>query len=151
MGRGHYVENKRIYIYILLLFYIYVIVYFSLSSLFPLFFFATCRSLIRCQPRRSVSSRWEPRVILGLACVASSAQVNSLYIVEFLRYPLHSQNLLLWPSSSRASSRSFCVHRLLSSRSRYLLFSSSLGSFPFSFFQKCLFMFLRPTIVRTRL
>ena len=142
----------NVYIYIITILYICICVFFSLfSSFFFFFFFATCRSLIRCQSRRSVSSRWEPRVIFGLACIASYAQVSSLYIVEFLRYPLHLQNLLLWPSSSRALSRSFCVQRLLSARSRYLLFSSSLGSFPFLFFQKCLFLFLRPTIVRTRL
>ena len=92
---------------------------------------ATCHSLIGYQSCRSASSRWEPRVISWLVLVASYAQVSYLYIVEFLHYPLHLQNFLLWHSSSRASSRSLCVHRLLSSRSRYLLFFSSLG-FQFS-------------------
>ena len=70
-------------------------------------------------------------------------------IVEFLCYPLHLQNFLLWHSLSRVSSRSLCVHRLLSSRSRYFLFFSSLG---FQFSKKCLkFLFLRLVIVEKRL
>ena len=92
---------------------------------------ATCHSLIGYQSCRLASSRWEPRVISWLVRVASYAQVSCLYIVEFLHYPLHLQNFLLWHSSSRASSRSLCIHRLLSSRSRDLLFFSSL-SFQFS-------------------
>ena len=85
----------NVYIYIIVILCICICVFFSLFSSFSLFFFATCHSLIRCQSRRSVFSRWKPRVIFGLACVASYAQVSSLYIVEFLRYPLHLQNLLL--------------------------------------------------------
>ena len=92
------------------------------SCKFFFFFWCPCHSLIGYQLRRSVFSRWDPRVISGLVRVASYAQVSCLYIVEFLRYPLHLQNFLLWHSSSRASSRSLYVHRLLSSRSRYLLF-----------------------------
>ena len=69
-----------VYIYIIVILYICICVFFSLFS--SSFFLATCRSLICCQSRRSVSSRWEPRVILGLACVASYAQVSSLYIVN---------------------------------------------------------------------
>ena len=92
---------------------------------------AMCHSLIGYQSCQSASSRWKPRVISWLVRVTSYAQVSYLYIVEFLHYPLHLQNFLLWHSSSRASSRSLCVHRLLSSRSRYLLFFSSLG-FQFS-------------------
>ena len=126
------VENKCVYIYIYDCYFMYMYLCIFLSLFSPFFFFATCHSLIRYQSRRSVFSRWEPRVIFGLVCVASYAQVSCLYIMEFLRYPLHLQNLLFWPSSSRASSRSLCVHRLLPSRSRYLLFSSSLGLF-FSF------------------
>ena len=85
----------NVYIYIYIYYYYFIHVYLCIFLSLSFFFFATCRILIRCHSRRSVSSRWEPRVILGLVCVASSAQVSSLYIVEFPRYPLHSQNLLL--------------------------------------------------------
>ena len=71
----------NVYIYIYYCYFIYMYLCIFLSLLF-FFFLATCRSLICCQSRRSVSSRWEPRVILGLACVASYAQVSSLYIVN---------------------------------------------------------------------
>ena len=60
------------------------------------FFCAMCHSLIGYQSCRLASSRWEPHVISWLVCVASYAQVSCLYIVEFLRYPLHLQNFLLW-------------------------------------------------------
>ena len=119
-------------IYILVLFYIYIYIFLSPSSFSSLFFFAMCHSLIGYQSHRSMFSRWEPCVIFGLVRAASCAQVSCLYIVEFLCYPLHLQNSLLWPSSSRASSRSLCVHRLLPSKSRYLPFSLSLGFFSFS-------------------
>ena len=96
-GKGPLCGKIDVYIYIYYCYFIYMYLCIFLSLLFFFFFFflATCRSLIRCQSRRSVSSRWEPRVILGLACVISYAQVSSLYIVEFLCYPLHLQNLLL--------------------------------------------------------
>ena len=87
--------NVYIFIYIIVILCICICVFFSLFSSFSLFFIAMCHSLIHCQSRRSVFSRWKPCVIFGLACVASYAQVSSLYIVEFLRYPLHLQNLLL--------------------------------------------------------
>ena len=116
---------------------------------FFFFFCAMCHSLIGYQSCRSASSRWEPHVISWLVCVASYAQVSCLYIVEFLRYLLHLQNFLLWHSSSRALSRSLCIHRLLSSRSKYFLFFSSLG---FQFSKKCMkFLFLCSVIVQKRL
>ena len=63
--------------------------------------------------------------------------------------PLPSTFAKFSPLTSRALSRSLCIHRLLSSRSKYFLFFSSLG---FQFSKKCMkFLFLRSVIVQKRL
>ena len=95
------------------------------GQLSGIFFFFLCHvSQFNWLPVVSINFfEVEPRVISWLVCVVSYAQVSCLYIVEFLRYPLHLQNFLLWHSLSK----SLCIHRLLSSRSRYFLFFLSLG------------------------